>query len=264
MSTLSWLVKSLLLFGLVFLYLPMGVLIFYSFNDGRLVTVWTGFSLRWYAHLLENTLLLNAAWLSLKVAFVSATLATILGLMAAYALTRSTKFNGRSLLEWSALAPLVLPDVMIGLALLLFFVALGQWIGWPAQRGTATIILAHTTLGLAYVLVVVRVRLQDFDQNLVEAAQDLGATPLRTFMSITLPLIQPGLVAGWLLAFSLSLDDLVIASFVSGPGSTTLPMYLYSQIRLGVTPEINALSTLMIVVVIINLLVAFRLIKGRS
>ncbi len=226
--------------GFAFLYLPILLLIVYSFNDSRLVTVWGGFSTRWYGSLWQNQALLDAAWVTLRVAFVSATLATILGTMAAVALTRLGRFRSRTLFAGMLYAPLVMPEVITGLSLLLLFVAI------DLNRGYWTVMLAHTSFTMCFVAVVVQSRLIGFDRSLEEAAQDLGATPLRTFFSVTLPLIAPAVAAGWMLAFTLSLDDLVIASFTTGPGATTLPMRIYSQVRLGVTPEINAVCTLFI------------------
>jgi len=229
--------------GLAFLYVPLSLVAIYSFNASRLVTVWGGASTRWYVALLENTALLDAAAVSLAVAGLSASLALVVGLLCGLVLARLARFPGRTAFSLLTHVPLVLPEVITGLGLLLLFVTLA----W--DRGLTTIIVAHATFSTAYVAILVHARLIDFDRSLEDAAMDLGAPPLRTFFAITLPLIAPTLVAGWLLAFTLSLDDLVIASFVSGPGATTLPMRLYSQMRLGVTPEINAASTVMIVVV---------------
>jgi putrescine transport system permease protein len=235
--------------GYVFLYGPIAVLIVYSFNASRLVTVWSGFSTQWYGALLHNEKFLSAAWLSLKIAAVNATAATVLATAAAFALVRMGRFPGRGLFALLLLAPLVLPEVMTALAMLLTFVALEDLIGWPSGRGATTITIAHITFSLAYVTVVVRARLLDLDPRLEEAAADLGAPPHRVFLSITLPLLGPAVAAGWLLAFTLSLDDLVIASFVSGPGSSTLPLVVFSSVRLGLSPEVNALATILIGVV---------------
>jgi len=238
-----------LAFGYAFLYGPIAILIVYSFNESRLVAVWAGFSTRWYASLMSNQGLLDAAWLSLRVAALSATVATVLGTLAGFALARFGAFRGRGPFAAVLAVPLVLPDVIFGLSLLLLFVATAGLTGWPAERGIATITIAHATLALAYVAIVVRARLVGFDRAVEEAAADLGAPPYRVFATITLPLIAPGLLAGWLLAFTLSLDDLVLASFVSGPGATTLPMAVFSSVRLGVSPEINALATLIVLAV---------------
>ncbi len=246
-----------LTFGFAFLYLPILLLVIFSFNDSRLVTVWGGFSLRWYGELLRNELLLDAAWVTLRIALVSATLALVLGTLAAITLVRLGRFRGRTLFSGMIFAPLVMPEVITGLSLLLLFVSL-NW-----QRGFWTVVIAHTTFATAYVAVVVQSRLLTFDVMLEEAAMDLGATPLKTFFVITLPIIAPALIAGWLLAFTLSLDDLVIASFTTGPGATTLPMRIYSQVRLGVTPEINAVSTLLIAGVTIGVVVASVLQKRQ-
>ena len=236
--------------GLAFLYLPIVLLMLFSFNESRLVTVWGGFSLKWYGELLRNELLLDAAWVTVRIALVSATLALVLGTLAAIALVRFAAFRGRMLFSGMIFAPLVMPEVITGLSLLLLFVSL-DW-----DRGFWTVVIAHTTFSTAYVAVVVQSRLLTFDMILEEAAMDLGATPLKTFFVITLPVIAPALVSGWLLAFTLSLDDLVIASFTTGPGATTLPMRIYSQVRLGVTPEINAISTVLIAMVTIGLVAA--------
>ncbi|MHB2267003.1 ABC transporter permease [Aliihoeflea sp. PC F10.4] len=247
-----------LVFGFAFLYIPILILVIYSFNASRLVTVWGGFSTRWYVSLLSNQQLLDAAWVTLRVAFTSATIATVLGTMAAMALTRYTRFRGRILFTGMVFAPLVMPEVITGLSLLLLFVAIGL------DRGFMTITLAHITFSMCFVAVVVQSRLLAFDRSLEEAAMDLGATPARTFFSVTLPVILPAIVAGWMLAFTLSLDDLVIASFTSGPGATTLPMRIYSQVRLGVTPEINAVSTILIGVVAMGVIVASLINKQRD
>lgn len=247
---------SVLGFGYAFLFVPIITLMVYSFNDSRLVTVWAGFSTRWYTALWQNEELLRAAWLSVKIAAVNATVATVLGTLAAHTLVRGTRFRGRAGFELLLVAPLVMPDVIIGLSLLLLFVSLGNVTGWPAGRGFTAITLAHTTFSLAYVAVVVRARMTQLDPILEEAARDLGARPFRVFVEITLPLIAPALLAGWLLAFTLSLDDLIIASFVSGPGATTLPMAVYSSVRMGVSPQINALATLLVLFVTLTLLLA--------
>jgi len=232
--------------GFLFLYAPIIALVVFSFNANRLVTVWSGFSLASYSSLWEDPQLIPAALLSLRIAGISASIALVLGTLCAYALTRFRRFRGRTVLQATVSAPLVMPDVITGLALLLLFVAMQSIIGWPAGRGVLTIVIAHSTFCTAYVTVVVQSRLSDLDLSLEEAAMDLGATPVRVFFDVTLPIIAPALVSGWLLAFTLSLDDLVIASFVSGPGSSTLPMVIYSKVRLGVAPEVNALATIII------------------
>ena len=243
--------------GFAFLYVPIAVLVIYSFNASRLVTVWGGFSTQWYVALLHNKGLLDAAWVTLRVGLLSATLATILGTLAAVALVRHGRFFGRSLFSGMVSAPIVMPEVITGLSLLLLFVAIGF------DRGFWTVTLAHTTFSMCFVAVVVQSRLVSFDRSLEEAALDLGAPPLRAFLVITLPLIFPAVAAGWMLAFTLSLDDLVIASFTTGPGATTLPMKIYSQVRLGVTPEINAVSTILIGVVAAAVLLAAAVRKTR-
>ncbi|RYE08483.1 MAG: ABC transporter permease subunit [Hyphomicrobiales bacterium] len=232
--------------GFLFLYAPIISLVVFSFNANRLVTVWSGFSTQSYVNLWNDPQLLPATWLSLQIAAVSATIALVLGTLCAYALVRFRRFRGRTVLRATVSASLVMPDVITGLALLLLFVGMQSLIGWPAGRGVMTIIIAHSTFCTAYIAVVVQSRLIDLDLSLEEAAMDLGATPVRVFFDVTLPIIAPALISGWLLAFTLSLDDLVIASFVSGPGSSTLPMVIFSKIRLGVAPEVNALATIII------------------
>jgi putrescine transport system permease protein len=250
---------AIVAFGYAFLYIPVMLLVVYSFNASKLVTVWGGFSLKWYGELLGNESLLNAAWLSLRIATINATFAVLFGTLAAFALNRYRRFRGRTGFELLLTAPLVMPDVIIGLSLLLLFVSMQQLLGWPAGRGLTTIGIAHITFSLAYAAVVIRARISQLDPQLEEAAMDLGARPFTVFTRITLPLLTPALLSAWLLAFTLSLDDLVIASFVSGPGSTTLPMWIYSSVRLGVTPEVNALATLMLAFVAIVVVLAARL-----
>ena len=240
--------------GFLFLYAPILSLVVFSFNANRLVTVWSGFSVQSYVNLWDDPQLLPAAWLSLQIAAVSATIALVLGTLCAIALVRFRRFRGKTVLQATVSAPLVMPDVITGLALLLLFVGMQSLIGWPSGRGVLTIIIAHSTFCTAYVVVVVQSRLTDLDLSLEEAAMDLGATPVRVFFDITLPIIAPALVSGWLLAFTLSLDDLVIASFVSGPGSSTLPMIIFSKVKLGVSPEVNALATIIIGVVALGVI----------
>lgn len=259
----SWGLWTALVAGFAFLYVPILSLVVFSFNASKLVTVWAGFSTKWYAALFRNEQILDAAWLSLKIAIVNATLAVVLGTLVAVCLTRFGPFRGRALLSGLATAPLVMPEVITGLSLLLLFVAMEQAIGWPAGRGMLTIIIAHATFSLAYVAVVVQSRLVGMDPSIEEAALDLGAKPAKVFFVITLPIIAPALVSGWLLAFTLSLDDLVISSFVSGPGATTLPMVIYSKMRLGLSPEINALATLLVLIVAIGV-VATGLMLARQ
>jgi len=236
--------------GLAFLYLPIAILVIYSFNDSRLVTVWGGWSLRWYREFFNDKAMIEASWMSLRVAVTSATIATVLGTLAAVALSRGEGFRGRTLFSGMLYAPLVMPEVITGLSLLLLFVALN------AERGVWTVIVAHTTLTMCFVTVVVQSRLGSLDKSLEEAAMDLGCDPVRAFVLVTLPLIIPSIVAGWMLAFTLSLDDLVIASFTTGPGSATLPIRIYSEVRLGVKPEINAICTLVIALIAVVIVVA--------
>jgi putrescine transport system permease protein len=246
------LARAVLLFGLIFLYVPILSMVVFSFNNSRLVTVWDRVNsptLRWYGALLSNDQILSAAWLSIKIAVISASLAVVLGTLAGVALARYGAFRGRALLVGMTTAPLVMPEVITGLSLLLLFVALEQTIGWPRGGGAVTITLAHITFSMAYVTVVVQSRLAGFDRSLEEAAMDLGARPGKVFFRITLPLILPALVSGWLLAFTLSWDDLVISQFVAGPGSSTLPMVIFSKVRLGVSPDVNALATIMVSIV---------------
>jgi putrescine transport system permease protein len=244
--------------GLAFLYLPIFVLIIYSFNASRLVTVWAGWSTQWYAELLHDHAMLESAWVTLRVGLLSATVATVLGTLAAIALVRLGRFRGRLLFSGLVYAPLVMPEVIIGLSLLLLFVAAGF------DRGFWTLSIAHATLTACFVTVVVQSRLLEIDPTFEEAALDLGCPPVKTFFAITLPLILPALVAGWMLAFTLSLDDLVIASFTTGPGATTLPIRIYSEIRLGVKPEINAICTIMIGVIGAAVLAASLFSKLRT
>lgn len=247
----------MLVLGLLFLYLPMFVLVVYSFNASKLVTVWAGFSTQWYGELFRDQQILSAVWTSLRIAFFAASMAVCLGTVAAFVMTRYGHFRGKTALSSMVTAPLVMPEVITGLSLLLLFVQMAQITGWPADRGMATIWIAHTTFCSAYVAVVVAARLREVDRSIEEAAMDLGSPPVKTFFSITLPIITPALAAGWLLAFTLSLDDLVIASFVSGPGANTLPMVVFSSVRMGVSPKINALATLIILTVSLATLLAW-------
>jgi putrescine transport system permease protein len=255
---------SVVAFGYAFLYLPIVSVVVYSFNDSRLVTLWGGFSLRWYRSLLHSEDILAAALLSLEIAVVSATLATALGTLAGLALNRLGRFRGRTLMTGMITAPLVMPEIITGISLLFLFISLADWIGWPAARGATTIAIAHITFSMAYVAVVVRSRLAGMDESLEEAAMDLGGRPLRVFFDITVPSIAPAMLSGWLLAFTLSLDDVVIASFVSGPGATTLPMLIFSKVRLGVTPDINALATVIIAFVSIGVITAAVLTRKKA
>jgi putrescine transport system permease protein len=245
-----------LLFGYAFFYIPIFSMIFFSFNKSRLATVWGGFSIEWYGRLFANDQVIAAALLSLKIALISATMATIFGTMAGMALARFRRFAGRTLFSGLISAPLIMPEVITGLSMLLLFVYMEQLIGWPNGRGVTTVTIAHTTFSMSYVAVVVRSRLVSMDQSLEEAAMDLGSKPLQVLFDITLPLIAPAMISGWLLAFTLSLDDVVITNFTNGPGTTTLPIYIWGKIKLGVTPDINALGTLIVAVVAIGVLIA--------
>ena len=253
----SWFNATSLTLGFAFLYIPIFILIVYSFNESKLVAVWAGFSTKWYGELLRNEAFLDAAKVTIQVAVLSSTFATVLGTMAAYVMVRGGRFMGRTLFTGMIYAPLVMPEVITGLSLLLLFISIGL------DRGVITIVLAHTTFSLCYVSVVVSSRLVSFDRSIEEAALDLGCTPFDAFRSVTLPIIAPAVISGWLLAFTLSLDDLVIASFTSGPSSTTLPIKIFSAVRLGVSPEINALSTIMISIVTVGVITT-SLISKRS
>lgn len=253
----SWFNATSLTLGFAFLYIPIIILVIYSFNESKLVTVWAGFSTKWYGELVQNEAFLDAAKATLQVAVLSSTFATVLGTMAAYVMVRGGRFMGRTLFTGMIYAPLVMPEVITGLSLLLLFISIGM------DRGIMTIVLAHTTFSLCYVSVVVSSRLVSFDRSIEEAALDLGCTPFDAFRSVTLPIIAPAVISGWLLAFTLSLDDLVIASFTSGPSSTTLPIKIFSAVRLGVSPEINALSTIMISIVTVGVITT-SLISKRS
>jgi putrescine transport system permease protein len=255
MRRASWFNIVSVALGLGFLYLPIVILVIYSFNASRLVTVWGGWSTRWYVELINDRAMLESAWVTLRIALLSATAATVLGTLAAIALVRLGRFRGRVLFSGMVYAPLVMPEVITGLSLLLLFVAV------DIDRGFWTIAMAHTTLTACFVTVVVQSRLLSFDMTLEEAAMDLGCPPLKTFLTVTLPLIAPALASGWMLAFTLSLDDLVVASFTTGPGATTLPIRIYSEIRLGVKPQINAICTIVIAIVAIGLVAASLLAK---
>ena len=259
----GWFLPLAVLLGFIFLYAPIISLVVFSFNDSRLVTVWGGFSTRWYGELLNDRQIMGAAWVSLKVAFFSATLATIIGTLGAFVLTRFSRFTGRLLLTGMITAPLVMPEVITGLSLLLLFISMELTLGWPAGRGLVTVIIAHTTFCAAFVAVIAQSRLRSMDDSLEEAARDLGAGPVRVFFDVTLPVIMPALVSGWLLAFTLSLDDLVIASFVTGPGASTLPMVIFSKVRLGVSPDVNALATIIIGFVFVAVLAAGWLMRKQ-
>lgn len=251
MKRRSLLLLSIACFGYALLYVPILSVVVYSFNASRLVTLWGGFSTKWYVSLLADDELLEAAFLSLRIALVSATLATALGAIVALALHRVYRLRGRILLSGMVTAPLVMPEIITGLSLLFLFISMANLIGWPASRGATTITIAHITFSMAYVVVVVRSRLAALDESLEEAAMDLGGKPVAVFFDITVPMLLPALVSGWLLSFTLSLDDLVISSFVSGPGATTLPMLIFAKVRLGVTPDINAITTIIIALVVV-------------
>jgi len=239
----------MLIMGFMFLYVPILSLIVYSFNESKLVTVWSGFSTKWYFELFKDQQMIDAAKVSLKLAFITACAAVVLGTMAAMVMTRFKSFKGKTLFSALITAPLVMPEVITGLSLLLLFVSLGEWVGVFQQRGMGTMWVAHVTFTMAFVTVIISSRLTELDRSLEEAAMDLGANRLKVFFVITLPIIAPALLSGWLMAFTLSLDDLVISSFTSGPSSTTLPMKIFSSVRMGVSPKINALASLMILLV---------------
>jgi len=242
--------------GFAFLYIPIISLIVYSFNESKLVTVWSGFSFRWYTALVEDDELLTAAWLSLKIGVLTAFASVFIGTWAGFVLARMGRFRGFALFSGMINAPLVIPEVIQGISLLLLFIELAKWIGWPAERGVFTIWLGHVMLCISYVAIIVQSRVRELNPSLEEAALDLGATPLKVFFTITLPLISQALIAGWLLSFTLSIDDLVLSAFLSGPGSTTLPLVVFSRVRLGLNPEMNALATLFIIAVTAGVVIA--------
>jgi len=260
----AWFRAAALTLGFGFLYVPIALLVVYSFNASRLVAVWAGWSVKWYGALLADDKFLDAALTSLRIGVMAASLALALGTCAGFAIARFARFRGRLVFGFMLMAPLVVPEVILGLSLLLLFVASQSWLGWPAGRGVMTVTIAHATFGACFVAVLVRAQLAQFDRTLEEAALDLGAGPWRVLWLVTLPGILPALVSGWLLAFTLSLDDLVVASFVSGPAATTLPMAVYASVRLGVTPEINALATVFLAVVVILVAAAFGLIARQE
>jgi putrescine transport system permease protein len=240
---------SCLCFGLAFFYIPILSMIAFSFNRSRLATIWGGFSTQWYGKLFQNAQVMDAALLSLRIALVSATFATILGILAGLALARFKRFRGRTVFTGLVTAPLIMPEVITGISLLMLFILMAEWIGWPGTRGFTTVTIAHTTFSMTYVATVVQSRLSGMDASIEEAAMDLGAKPLQVLWDVTLPVIFPAIVSGWLLAFTISLDDVVITSFTTGPGATTLPILIWSKVRLGVTPDINALATVIVAVV---------------
>ena len=256
MAKRSTFLVTCLVFGFAFFYIPIISMIFFSFNKSRLATVWGGFSTQWYGRLFNNSQVLDAAILSLEIAVMSATFATILGTMAGMAIARFSRFRGRTLFSGLVSAPLVMPEVITGVSMLLLFVFMQQLIGWPNGRGMTTVTIAHTTFSMSYVAVVVQSRLTSMDRSLEEAAMDLGSKPLQVLFDVTLPIIAPAMISGWLLAFTLSLDDVVITSLTNGPGTTTLPIYIWGKVKLGVTPDINALATIIVVVVGIGVAIA--------
>jgi putrescine transport system permease protein len=247
---------SILVFGFAFLYIPVLSMMVYSFNGSRLATVWGGFSTKWYVTLWNNAQVWKAMVLSVQIALVSATLATILGTMAGIALARFRRFRGRTLLSGMVTAPLVMPEVITGISMLMMFILMANWIGWPGERGFTTITLAHTTFCMTYVTVIVQSRMLSADRAIEEAAMDLGSRPWQVLKDVTLPVISPAILSGWLLAFTISLDDVVISSFVTGPGNTTLPLLIWSKVKLGVTPDINALATILVCAVGIGVALA--------
>jgi len=264
MKRRSTFLVSVTSFGYGLLYLPIISVVIYSFNASRIVTFWGGFSTKWYTGLLEDQDLLDAAFLSLRIAVISATLAVCLGAIVAVALQRLNRLRGRILLSGMITAPLVMPEIITGLSLLFLFISMANLIGWPMTRGATTITIAHITFSMAYVVVVVRARLATMDESLEEAAMDLGGKPVAVFFDITVPTLLPALISGWLLAFALSLDDLVISSFVSGPGATTLPMLIFAKVRLGVTPDINAITTIIIALVAVAVATAAVITNRRQ
>ncbi len=247
---------TVMCFGFAFFYIPILSMIVYSFNTSRLATVWGGFSTKWYVSLVSNDAVVNALFLSLKIALVSATFATILGTMAGITLARFTKFRGRTLFSGLVVAPLIMPEVITGISMLVFFILMADWVGWPGQRGFTTITLAHITFSMVFVTTIIQARMIQSDRAIEEAAMDLGSRPWQVLFDITLPVISPAILSGWLLAFTISLDDVVISNFVTGPGATTLPLLIWSKVKLGVTPDINALATLMVLTVGVGVIAA--------
>ncbi len=263
MKRTSTFLLSSLCFGFAFFYIPILSMIFFSFNRSRLATVWGGFSTQWYGKLFQNEQIYNAAKLSLQIALMSATFATILGTMAGIALARFKFFRGRTLFSGLVTAPLIMPEVITGISSLMLFILMAQWIGWPSKRGFSTITIAHITFSMTYVATIIQARLSSMDTSVEEAAMDLGSKPWQVLKDITLPIISPAILSGWLLAFTISLDDVVITNFTTGPGATTLPILIWSKVRLGVTPDINALATIIVVIVSIGV-VAAGLIMTRA
>jgi putrescine transport system permease protein len=255
-NRISWFVILWLVLVFAFLYAPIVSVVIYSFNSSKLVTVWAGWSFKWYGELAKDRQIIEAAILSLEIAAISSTLATILGTIAGYVLVRFPKFMGRTAFSGMVNAPLVMPEVITGLSMLLLFIAMQDLIGWPQGRGLTTVVIAHVTFTMSYIAVVMRSRFLTLDLSLEEAAQDLGAKPLKVFFVITLPIVAPAIVSGWLLGFTISLDDLVITAFTNGPGTTTLPQVVFSKVRLGLDPKINALATIIIAVVSIGVIAA--------
>ena len=243
-------------FGFAFFYIPIISMIFFSFNKSRLATVWGGFSTQWYGKLFQNDQIMNAALLSLKIALISATIATILGTMAGISLARFKSFRGRTVFSGFITAPLIMPEVITGISMLMLFILMAQWIGWPGQRGFTTVTIAHITFSMTYVATIIQSRLSSTDISVEDAAMDLGAKPWQVLRDVTLPIISPAIASGWLLAFTISLDDVVISSFTTGPGSTTLPILIWSKVKLGVTPDINALATIIILIVTTCVIIA--------
>ena len=248
-----------LILGYVFLYTPIVILIAFSFNSSKQISIWTGFSFKWYAQLFSNEQMLKSTWISLQIAFTCATLSTILGTISALILVKFTQFKGKSLFQILVTAPLVMPEIIMGLAFLLLFFNLESFIGWPRAGTISTITLAHTTMAFSYVCAIVHAQLLHFDHSLVDAAMDLGARPLKAFFKITLPILAPSLISGWLLSFVLSMDDLIVSSFVGGPDATTLPMIIYSSVKFGISPQINALATLIVLLVFLSLIIVYLL-----
>ncbi len=264
MNRRPWVLLTVLGFGFAFFYVPILSMMVYSFNDSRLATVWGGFSTRWYVSLWSNAQVTSALWLSLRIALVSATIATILGTMAGFALARFSRFRGRFVFSGLVIAPLIMPEVITGISLLMLFILLAEATGWPGQRGFTTVTLAHITFSMVFVTTIVQARLSEADRAVEEAAMDLGSRPWQVLRDVTLPMAAPAILAGWLLAFTISLDDVVITSFTTGPGATTLPLLIWSKVKLGVTPDINALATLMVLAVGAGVTAAGWLIARRD
>lgn len=254
----------ILAFGYMFLYLPLICVAVFSFNKSRFIGAWSGFSLKWYKALISDPIVLHAAWMSLKIACIAATISVVIGTIAAIVVVRFRRFRGKTFFVGAMTTPLVMPDIVMGLSSLMLFIGMEKYFGWPSGRGITTVVISHITFTISYIFMIVYARLTDFDHSIEEAALDLGASPLKVFFVITLPMIFPAIVVGWLLAFALSIDDVVISSFVAGPGSTTLPMVIFSSLRFGISPQMNALATILITVLSVGVAIAAVMIYRKK